>query len=94
MLIVIVDVEMLTAESRTAGRESRAADGDTGGAGTSFSFYRAMLSQDVCPSKRLNIYHIISSSSSHAILFFFFITKRYGNILTGPLNGGVKCKAI
>jgi len=57
---------MPTVESRFAGRESRPADGDTRGAGTSFSFYHAMLSQDVCPSvclshgrilsKRLNIY--------------------------------------
>jgi len=72
VLIVIVDVGMPTAESRSAGRESRTADGDTDGAGTSFSFYRAMLSQDVCPSKRLNIYHTMSSSGSHAILFFLY----------------------
>jgi len=63
---------MPTAESRAAGRESRAADDDTRGAGTSFTFYRAMLSRDVCPcvclshgrilSKRLNICKIAKTT--------------------------------
>ena len=71
-------------ESRFAGRESRPADGDTRGAGTSFSFYHAMLSQDVCPSvclshgrilsKRLKIYHTFSLSGSHTVLFFPYQT--------------------
>jgi len=82
--IVIVDVGMPTTEIRTAGRESRAGDGDTHGAGTSFTFYRAMQSQDVCPSicpshgrilsKRLNIYHTFSLSGSHTVLFFPYKT--------------------
>ena len=79
VLVCVVDVGMPTVESRSAGRENRAADGDTRGAGTSFSFYHAMLSQDVCPSvclshgrilsKRLNIYHTFSLSGSHTVLF-------------------------
>ena len=60
MLIVIVDIATPTAESRSAGRESRAADGDTRGSGTFFSFYRAMLSQDVCPSVCLSHGRILS----------------------------------
>ena len=53
----------------------------------------------VCPSvclshsieSKKHIFKNVSSSDSHTILVFFY-TKPHGNILTGTVSGGVKCR--